>query len=171
MSGNNDLSGGVGGYPLPPTHLEQKPPLLQGLPILLRMYKICHALARDAACSHPHLPLAGLGCLENALLHKSLLAECLRAEVLPFVFLLLSRRLHLLHLFQFLFLLLLQILLLFDVHFLEKVYRNLKRRRYRYQYTVLRIRIRFGDGKKIRILEPVPGINIPDHFTKSLVKI
>ncbi len=102
-----------------PTHLEQKASL-QGLPILLRVDKICHALARDAACPHPHLPLAGLGCLENALLHKSLLAECLRAEVLPFVLLLLSRRLHFLHLFQFLFLLLLQIFLLFDVHFLEQ---------------------------------------------------
>jgi hypothetical protein len=105
------------------------------------MDKICHALASDAACSHPHLPLAGLGGLENALLHESLLAEGLRAEVLPFVFLLFSRRLHLLHLFQFLLLFLLQIFLLFDVHFLEK-YVKIKNRGDRYRYTVLRIRIR-----------------------------
>ena len=90
---------------------------LQSLAILLSMREISHTLSSYPACAHPHLAIARLGRLEDALLDESLLAECFRAEVLPLVLLLLPSRLHLLHLLQFLFLLLLEVFLLFYFHF------------------------------------------------------
>ena len=63
---------------------------LQSLAILLSMREISHTLSSYPACAHPHLAIARLGRLEDALLDESLLAERFVGEVLPFALLVLA---------------------------------------------------------------------------------